>query len=213
MEKSYKFSLRLKLVIFTTILAIITYTFSALFIYVLYDYVQAYWSITIEWYTIIILLLGVIWSGILAFFAARVITKPMESLEKVASEAAKGNLNQEVHIPKSHDEIRDLSIAVDTMLNNLNAMVHNIDKHFESTNETVIQMKEASHSAAQHSAAIGTSVYEISKGAENSSEAIQNTAEAVEVATELAKKCRKKQNNRKLNQVQCLRHSMKVKLS
>ena len=57
MEKSYKFSLRLKLVIFTTILAIITYTFSALFIYVLYDYVQAYWSITIEWYTIIILLL------------------------------------------------------------------------------------------------------------------------------------------------------------
>lgn len=198
MEKSYKFSLRLKLVIFTTILAIITYTFSALFIYVLYDYVQAYWSITIEWYTIIILLLGVIWSGILAFLAARVITKPMESLEKVASEAAKGNLNQEVHIPKSHDEIRDLSIAVDTMLNNLNAMVHNIDKHFESTNETVIQMKEASHSAAQHSAAIGTSVYEISKGAENSSEAIQNTAEAVEVATELAKKVQEKAEQSKV---------------
>ncbi|MGJ9458203.1 methyl-accepting chemotaxis protein [Oceanobacillus sp. CF4.6] len=192
MDKKYSFGLRLKLVIFTTVLAIITYSFSALFIYVLYDYVQEFWQISLEWYAIAILLLGIFWSGALAFFAAGLITKPMEKLEKVASIAASGNLNQKVHIPKSDDEIRALSIAVDAMLQNLNKMVHNIDEHFESTNETVMQMKEASHMAAQHSALIGESIHEISNGAENSSEAIQNTAEAVEVATELARKVQEK---------------------
>lgn len=186
MDKTYRFGLRWKLVIFTTVLAIITYSFSALFIYILYDYVQQFWQISMEWYMIMVLLMGIFWSGALAFIAAGVITKPMERLEKVASEAANGNLNQEVQIPKSDDEIRALSIAVDTMLRNLNEMVHNIDTHFESTNETVKQMKEASHVAAQHSSVIGTSISEISKGAENSSEAIQSTAESVEVATELA---------------------------
>ncbi|WP_249869330.1 methyl-accepting chemotaxis protein [Oceanobacillus saliphilus] len=192
MEKKYRFGLRLKLVVFTTVLAIITYSFSALFIYVLYDYVQEFWQISLEGYAIAILLLGIFWSGVLAFFAAGFITKPMDKLEKAATDAASGDLNQEVHIPKSDDEIRALSIAVDTMLQNLNKMVHNIDKHFETTNETVIQMKEASHAAAQHSAVIGSSIHEISKGAESSSEAIQHTAEAVEVATELAKKVQEK---------------------
>ncbi|WP_010648373.1 methyl-accepting chemotaxis protein [Oceanobacillus massiliensis] len=192
MDKKYRFGLRFKLMIFTTILAIITYTFSALFIYVLYDYVQNFWVIQLEWYIILILLFGIFWSGVLAFLAAGVITKPMETLEKIASEAANGNLKQEVDIPKSDDEIRSLAIAVSTMLQNLNKMVHNIDRHFESTNETVIQMKEASHAATQHSTLIGGSINEISKGAESSAEAIQSTAEAVEVATGLARKVQDK---------------------
>ncbi|WP_337019609.1 methyl-accepting chemotaxis protein [Oceanobacillus massiliensis] len=192
MDKKYRFGLRFKLMIFTTILAIITYTFSALFIYVLYDYVQNFWEIQLEWYIILILLFGIFWSGVLAFLAAGVITKPMETLEKIASEAANGNLKQEVDIPKSDDEIRSLAIAVSTMLQNLNKMVHNIDRHFESTNETVIQMKEASHAATQHSTLIGGSINEISKGAESSAEAIQSTAEAVEVATGLARKVQDK---------------------
>lgn len=67
MKKKYRFGLRKKLIFFTTILAIITYSMSALFLYVVYDYITQYWSVSMEVFTTLTLLLGVIWSGILAF--------------------------------------------------------------------------------------------------------------------------------------------------
>jgi methyl-accepting chemotaxis protein len=191
-KRKHRFSLRLKLVFFATTLAIITYSTSALFLYLIFDYVQAYWQISEEVFTIITLSLGIIWSGLLAFFAARVITKPLEKLNEAASMAADGNLNQQVEIPKSDDEIRALSISFDTMLKNLTSMVHNIDKHFDNTNESVILMKKVSDQASQHSSLISASIDDISKGAESSSESIQYTAEAIELATELAKKVQNK---------------------
>jgi methyl-accepting chemotaxis protein len=191
-KRKHRFSLRFKLVLFATILAVITYSTSALFLSVIFDYVQNYWQISEEAFTIITLILGIFWSGLLAFFAARIITKPLEKLNEAASMAADGNLNQQVEIPKSDDEIRALSISFDTMLRNLTSMVHNIDKHFDNTNESVIHMKNVSDQASQHSSLIRTSIDDISKGAESSSESIQYTAEAIEMATELAKKVQSK---------------------
>jgi len=192
MKRKHRFSLRLKLVLFITILAIITYSFSGLFIYVVYDYIKSYWAISETWFTILTLFKGIFWSGVLAYFAGRVLTKPLEQLEEVATRAAEGDLDQTVVIPKSDDEIKALSIAVDTMLINLKNMVHNIDDHFESANESVIHMRKASDIAAQHSAHISASTDDISKGAESSAEAIQQTAEAVEEATKLAEEVQDK---------------------
>ncbi|MHA6250672.1 methyl-accepting chemotaxis protein [Oceanobacillus sp. CAU 1775] len=186
MERKHGFSIRLKLVLFTVTLAIITYSTSFVFIFFLYDYLKDYVALSVEWFTIITFVLGIIWSGILAFFFARIITKPIEKLEKVATEAAEGNLSQTVEIPKSDDEIRGLAISFDKMLKNLNSIVNNIDQNFEITNESVVKMKQASGQAYSHSQMIGSSIREISNGAENSSEAIQNTAESVEVASTLA---------------------------
>lgn len=191
-KNKYRFSLRLKLVLFATALAIITYTTSALFIYVVFDYVQVYWQIPEEIFTIATLTLGIIWSGLLAFFAAQVITKPLEKLNEAASMAASGNLNQQVEIPKSDDEIRALSKSFDTMLKNLRSMVHNIDKHFDNTNESVIHMKKVSDQASRHASLIRASIDDISNGAENASESIQYTAESIEMATELAKNVQSK---------------------
>jgi methyl-accepting chemotaxis protein len=192
MSNKYRFGLRLKLVLFTTILAIITYSTSALFLYFLYDYVVDFWQVSMEVYTIVILLLGIFWSGVLAFFAARLITKPLNRLAVVASEVANGQLNQEVEIPTSDDEIRALSTSFDMMLKNLQEMVLNIDVHFKNTNESVMQLREASSLVAQHSDLISASVEDISKGAESSSEAIQQTVESVEEATTLAEKVQEK---------------------
>lgn len=186
MERKHSFSIRLKLVLFTASLAIITYSTSYVFIFFLYDYFKTVLPLSVEWFTVITFLLGIIWSGILAFFFARIITKPIENLEKAARKAAEGNLNQTVEIPKSHDEIRGLAISFDAMLRNLNGIVQNIEENVEKTNDSVIQMKQASNKAYTHSQLIGTSISEISRGAEDSSEAIQNTAESVEVASNLA---------------------------
>src|SRR5699024_5274829 len=150
-------SIRKKLVLFTVSLAIITYSTSFVFIFFLYDFFQDYIPFSLEWFTIITFILGITWSGILAFFFASFITKSIEKLEKVATIAAEGNLNQTVEIPKSNDEIRGLALSFNTMLTNLNSIVQNIDENFDKTNQAVIQMKEASTTAHTHSRMIGTS--------------------------------------------------------
>lgn len=191
-KKSYRFSLRIKLVVFTTALALITYSTSAFWIYVLYDYIYEYWPIQQEWFVIITLLLGIIWSGILAFFAARIITRPLQQLEQAATNAASGNLNQEINIPRSDDEIRALSIAVDTMFKNIKDMVSNIDINFKTTNETVETMKEVATLASQHSSAISGATDDIANGAVAAAESIQQTVESVEEATSLASEVQQK---------------------
>src|SRR5690625_4301482 len=95
MKKRYRFSLRLKMVLFTTILEIITYFFSGLLIYVIYDYIKQFLSMS-ERAFISLVLLGVVFrSGILAHVAGRLLTKPLERLEDIDSQAAKGHLKQE----------------------------------------------------------------------------------------------------------------------
>ncbi|MBT2218432.1 HAMP domain-containing protein [Virgibacillus dakarensis] len=197
MKKKYRFSLRLKFVLLTTILAIITYSFTALFIYIVYDAVHQFWAISQQGFIIMTLLMGIFWSGILAYFAARFVTRPLEKLEGAASRAADGDLNQSIDVSRSDDEIRGLTISFNTMLKNLTNMVHNIEKHFENTNQSVRQLKDASNEAAQHSQLIGASIDEISKGAESSSDAIQQTVLSVEVATELAEEVQSKASRSK----------------
>ncbi|MUV37399.1 Methyl-accepting chemotaxis protein [Lentibacillus sp. JNUCC-1] len=197
MRKRYRAGLRLKLMMFTTILAVITYSTSALFMYVLYDYIKEYWAVSFELYSILILLGGVFWSGLLAYLAAGFITRPLEKLERVATNAAEGDLNQTVDIHASDDEIGALTVAFDSMLANLKTMVHNIENHFEHTNETVVKIKTASHTVSQHTQQISASIDDISKGAESSSEAIQGTVAAVEQATDLAETVQNKASDSK----------------
>lgn len=192
MKKRHKFSLRWKLVLFTTVLAIITYSFSALFIYVIYDYVKQYIDIQEQWFTIATLLLGIFWSGVLAFFAAGLITKPLQRLEDVASRVAEGDLTNKVQIPKSDDEIKSLSLAFEAMVNNLTEMIHNIEANFKHTNESVAKMREASGESARYSDMIIASADDIAKGAESSAISVQQTAELVEEATSLAEEVQTK---------------------
>lgn len=186
MKKKYRFGLQWKLVLFTTVVAAVTYTVSAFYIYVLFDYVNQFWAVSHQTFTIITLLLGVIWSGILAYFAAKIITKPLQRLESAATEAARGNLKQEITIPRSDDEIRALSLAVDTMFKNIQNMVQNIERNFAETNTTVNKMREVSLQTTKHATAIGEATNDIASGAVGSAEAMQQTAEAVEQVTNLA---------------------------
>lgn len=213
MKTKYRFSLRVKLMLFTTILALITYSTSAIFLYYVHDFIVEYWTISMEAFTIGTLMLGIIWSGLLAFMAARFLTKPLENLERAATKAANGDLNQTVEISKTDDEIRALSIAFNTMLKNLKEMVRNIDIHFDNTNQTVIQMKTAAGQVAQHSEQISASIDDISKGAESSSEAIQKTVESVETATALAEEVQEKAQQSKEKStmmLDTLKNSIKV---
>ncbi|MBA2175265.1 methyl-accepting chemotaxis protein [Halobacillus locisalis] len=203
MSKQYKFSLRLKLVLFITGLAIVTYSFTALFIYGLHDAVQSFWAISEQTFTIITLLLGIFWSGVLGFFMSGFITRPLNRLEKVASLAADGNLTERVSVPKSDDEIRSLSLAFNSMIDHLSHVIENIDRHFEGTNQSVIHLKTAADQATEQARMISLTTQEISKGAEMSASSVQQNAESVEEATALADQVQQKaqQSRMKSNQM------------
>src|SRR5699024_1219245 len=186
LKRKYRFGLQKKLTLFTTVVATVTYSVSAIFIYILYDYVKEYITISTEFFMILTLLLGVIWTGILTFLFARIITKSLHRLEAATSEAARGNLDQTIAIPKSDDEIRSLSISVDTMFTNIQQMVNDIEQNFDHTNDTVHKMQELVTATTNHSQNISDATADIAQGAINSADAIQETAMAVERATAIA---------------------------
>ena len=127
-RKAFSFGLRTQLMLFTTVLALITYSTSIFFIYVIYDYFQSYVSQTA--YNIIVMLLGVVWSGILAYGAAIFLIKPLRKLEEAARKAAEGDIREDVPLPKTDDEIKSLSVAFNMMLGNLRGMVKILIQHF-----------------------------------------------------------------------------------
>lgn len=194
-KRRYKFGINLKLVFLTTILAIVTYSTSALFIYFVYPFVDE--LINQQIFIIGTLVLGIVWSGILAYFAASFITKPLQKLEQVAIHAANGDIREDVPVSKSDDEIRSLSLAFNKMLHNLREMVRHIEGNFENTNEKVIEITKASSLASEQAENINRTISEISKGADSSAVSIQETAESVEDVIQIAEEV---QENAKTSQ-------------
>ncbi|WP_018930790.1 methyl-accepting chemotaxis protein [Gracilibacillus lacisalsi] len=180
-------SLRIRLVIFTTLLALITYSTSALFIYVLKDIIGEIIDIPEVWYVLGTLTLGIIWSGILAFFAAGFITRSLNKLKNVAAKVADGDLNVEIEQPKTNgDEISELTIAFQKMVHHLKTVLTEIEQHASETSQSVHKMKDAASKTKQQTDVLEDTIGQISTGAEETSDAIQQTAEAVENSTRLA---------------------------
>lgn len=183
-KKAYSFSIRKKLVLFVTLLALITYTFSALFMYFIYP---AYFSHINEMaFTIATLAFGIFWSAVLAYFAAAYFVKPIIRLEAAAREAASGGIEQEVALPNSDDEIRALASAFNEMLTNLRMMVQSIESNFAITDESVGHIAQISGKAVHQAGSMAQTAEEIASGAESSALAVQATAEAMEEVAEIA---------------------------
>ena len=183
-KRKYRFGLRKKVVFLTTISAIITYTTSALFIYILYPIVKAYLDQVS--FTLITLILGIVWTGILAFFAAGFIIRPLKRIELGALKAAKGDISEDIAVPASDDEIRSLGLAFNHMLASLRDMVRQIEENFRETNEKVLTISQHSAHASQHAEAISRTIHDISAGAENSAVSVQKTVESMDKLTQIA---------------------------
>ena len=194
-EKKYRFSLRKKLVAGISAVSIITYGTSAFFIFVLADYIPPSWGISEDVFIIITLFLGWLWSGILAFLSAPLITKPLRRLERSAQKAAEGDIREDVEVTKSDDELRGLALAFNQMLQNLRIMVKDIENNFNQTNQTVDEITEKTEQASAKAESIAETVGEISAGAEQSANAIQNTAESMEDITRIAGEVQRKATN------------------
>ncbi|CAM3837726.1 methyl-accepting chemotaxis protein [Mesobacillus zeae] len=188
----YRFGLRKKLVAFTASLAVITYSTCAFFIYFVYPYAEDYLHISSAVYTFVVLFLGALWSGILAFFAAGFIIRPLQKLEATALRAAEGEIAADAELSGSNDEIHSLGIAFNKMLANVREIVVQIEANFNETNEKVVSISGQSAAAAEQAAVIASTIKEISAGAEGSAAATQKTAESVEEVTRIAEEVQEK---------------------
>ncbi|KAA0764713.1 methyl-accepting chemotaxis protein [Bacillus sp. AR2-1] len=210
-RKTFSFGLRTQLMLFTTVLAFITYSTSIFFIYVIYDYFQSYVSQTV--YNIIVMLLGVVWSGILAYGAAIFLIKPLRKLEEAARKAADGDIREDVPLPKADDEIKSLSVAFNMMLGNLRGMVKNIDTTFSYTNNQVQQIRRQTGEATKQARGVSETLAEISSGAEQSAASIQAIVSAVDTTTSIASEVEEKakqSDELSLEMVQALGQSTRV---
>ncbi|MED3397147.1 methyl-accepting chemotaxis protein [Bacillus wiedmannii] len=210
-RKTFSFGLRTQLMLFTTVLAFITYSTSIFFIYVIYDYFQSYVSQTV--YNIIVMLLGVVWSGILAYGAAIFLIKPLRKLEEAARKAADGDIREDVPLPKTDDEIKSLSVAFNMMLGNLRSMVKNIDTTFSYTNNQVQQIRRQTGEATKQARGVSETLAEISSGAEQSAASIQAIVSAVDTTTSIASEVEEKakqSDELSLEMVQALGQSTRV---
>jgi methyl-accepting chemotaxis protein len=191
-KRSYKFGLRKKMVWLTTVLAIITYSTSAFFIYFLYPYIEKMTGMGTVVYTASVLALGIFWSGFLAYMAAGLIIKPLQKLEQSALKAAKGEIGEDAELSNSDDEIRSLGLAFNNMLANLREMVSQIDANFKETNEKVIQISGQSAAASEQASIISTTIREIAAGADSSALSTQCTAESVDEVIRIAEDVQEK---------------------
>ncbi|MDR6999120.1 methyl-accepting chemotaxis protein [Neobacillus niacini] len=182
----YRFGIRKQLVLFIIVLAVITYSTSAFFIYVFYPMLKQNIGMGEITFTILTFSLGIIWSGILAFLAAGLITKPLQKLEKKALMAACGDISEDAEVSKADDEIRSLGMAFNQMLFSLREMVQNIDENFNETNNKVITISSQSATASEEANMIAKAINEISLGAEGSAAAIQATAQSVDEVIQIA---------------------------
>ncbi|RSD27141.1 methyl-accepting chemotaxis protein [Mesobacillus subterraneus] len=191
-KRSYKMGLRKKMVMLTTVLAIITYSTSAFFIYFLQPYVKQFTEINSVVYNVAVLGMGIFWSGLLAYMAAGLIIKPLQKLEQSALKAAQGEIGEDAEVSKSDDEIRSLGLAFNNMLANLREMVSQIDSNFKETNEKVIQISGQSKAASEQAAIISTTIKEIASGADQSAFSTQTTAESVDEVIRIAEDVQEK---------------------
>ncbi|MER1998744.1 MAG: HAMP domain-containing methyl-accepting chemotaxis protein [Lysinibacillus sp.] len=183
MQKS-KFGLRLKLVLFVGILATVTYSISFVFI----EFIQPMFFSNIDRkvFEIITYTLGILWSGILAALFSGILVKPLQQLERTATLVSEGKIGVQVSMPRTNDEIRQVAVAFDKMLINLQNMVDSIEQNFQETNKTITNLSTQTTSAARQADHIARTVGQISEGADSSANAVQGTVEAIEDVRHLA---------------------------
>lgn len=182
----YSFGLRKKMVLGITILALVTYGTSGLFIFVLSDFIRTYIPLSEFQFIITTLILGIIWSGVLGFFAASIITKRIQKIHEAVHLAAQGDLRHELEVSNSDDELRGLALAFNQMLDNWREMIGGISQHFDQTNINVESLKTASDESARQADNISRTIEEIAHGAERSASAVQITVEAVDQVATMA---------------------------
>lgn len=143
--------------------SIITYGCSAFFIFYLKDKIAA--GMAAWGYQSIVLLLGVLWTGILGWLGARWLMKPLLRLTDAANEAAAGNLRVEIPVHAAEGEIRQLGLSFARMIDGLRQTIADISAHVSFARDHSGQLQDEMEREAQRNMQISSAAEMIAAGA------------------------------------------------
>ncbi|MDP4099055.1 methyl-accepting chemotaxis protein [Paenibacillus sp. P96] len=164
-----KLSLGTKIVAGFIAISAITYGTSSFFIFVLKEWIAPGMA---DWlYVSIILLLGVLWTGILGWLTSKWLTRPIVHLAKAAEEATDGNWNVVIPERRSGDEIKVLYDAFRNMLTHIGGMLDEISYSTRTTSHNAETLSTAIAHATAQIEAMSNAVDDIVSGVEEQKKA------------------------------------------
>jgi len=134
----------------------------------------------------------VVWTAIIGSFVllllsggsslrlTRSITKPMELLASNAKEIAGGNLLVERVSYKHHDEIGELSAAFNTMVDELQRLLHSVDAASKQVETFAKEIEKENQMLTEINRQVAVSTNELSSGAQSISEELQQAVLLIE---------------------------------
>jgi methyl-accepting chemotaxis protein len=167
-----KRSIVLKITLGLLVVSTTTYGTSALFIFVLGRFLP---NVPQSVIIAVTLLLGIFWTTFLGYLASLYIVRPLRELTRVTDEAASGNLQVEVRVPKTGDELQVLAQSVRTMVGNLQSMISEIAASVTTTHTQTSSLSGAVSQASSQLERITENIAEIARGATDQSRFISST--------------------------------------
>ncbi|THF75101.1 methyl-accepting chemotaxis protein [Cohnella fermenti] len=156
-----RFGIVKKLVLGITFVSMITYGTSAFFLLVLEKYFD---GIKEQWFVVMTLALGILWTSLFAYLFAKWLLRPLLSLTSATQQAAEGRLAERVVIGKSDDELTRLGRSFDEMQTRLREIISGIRAHSELTGVHVAELQGAIGEAAVQIEQISHRAETISEG-------------------------------------------------
>lgn len=159
----------------------VTYGTSAFFIFVIQPQVSfiPFWL-----FVSLTLLLGIFWTGLLGWFAARWLIRPLIGLANAAEQASAGKLRVETPDASSQDELGTLISAFASMIASLRSMITNISNASETTDAHVRDLGDAIATAVAQMDSIAAAAEQISESAAHQADSTRNMYQSAERITE-----------------------------
>lgn len=173
-----------KIVLGIVCVSVVTYGCSALFIFVVKDWIAPNMS---GWaYISIILMLGVLWTGILGWLGAAWLIKPLIRLSAAANEAATGNLRIAIPQHAANDEIQALSRSFESMIAGLRQMIADISSNSVFARRHAAALSGGMEQAAKQIEHIAGATDAIFRGAAQQAASAEETLTAVQTIRQAA---------------------------
>ncbi|GGE46879.1 methyl-accepting chemotaxis protein [Pullulanibacillus camelliae] len=175
-----------KLVAGMSLVALITYGISALFIFYVSQWLGDYLP---QWLFILAtLLLGIIWSGILGYFIAIYFTRALKPLQKGVTEAAKGDLSVDIEPIHTRDEIESLANGFREMVKVLKTIIFDIQQYVAVTSERITSLKQVMVTLSGQVQEVSATMTDIASGSERQAQSTAASLDHVQKGLKLATK-------------------------
>lgn len=119
-------------------------------------------------------------SVILGIVLSRAISKPVNALAVAAGEISKGNLTVAVPEVKTGDEIKDLAVSFQIMVQNLQELLHSINRASETVASTSEELSVNAEEATKSTHQVVKSIESVATGSNDQSIGVTDVVKVVE---------------------------------